>query len=184
MEQEISDARHRMQKAIEHLLEELLSIRSGRAAPSLLESIKVNAYGQMMGLKELASITAPEPRMLLVQPWDQGNSDAIVKAIRDSAMGFNPIIEANLIRVSVPQLNEERRNDLIKLVNEKSEAARVSIRSVRREIIESIDKGEKNGKISKDDSHRFKDQVQKITDEMIGEIDKVAKAKEADLKEI
>lgn len=184
MEQEISDAKHRMQKAIEHLLEELLSIRSGRAAPSLLESIKANAYGQLMSLKELASITAPEPRMLLVQPWDQGNSDAIVKAIRESGMGFNPILEANVIRVSVPQLNEERRADLIKLVNEKSEFARVAIRSVRRETIESIDKSEKSGKISKDDSHRFQEQVQKITDEMVGEVDKVAKAKDAELREI
>lgn len=184
MEQEISDAKHRMQKAIEHLLEELMSIRSGRAAPSLLESIKANAYGSMMGLKELASITAPEPRMLVVQPWDAGNTDAIAKAIREAGMGFNPIVESNLIRVAVPALNEERRADLIKIVNEKSEAARVSVRSVRREIIESIDREEKNGRISKDDAHRFHEQVQKLTDEMVGEIDKVAKNKETDLKEV
>ena len=173
-----------MQKAIEHLLEELLSIRSGRAAPSLLESVKANAYGQMMSLKELASITAPQPRMLMVQPWDAGNIDSIAKAIRDSGMGFNPIVESNMIRVAVPALNEERRNDLIKLVNEKSEAARVSIRAIRREIIETIEKEEKNGKISKDDSHRFQEQVQKITDEMVGEIDRVSSAKETELREV
>ncbi len=184
MDTQISDARHRMQKAIEHLLEELLSIRSGRAAPSLLESVKANAYGQTMSLKELASITAPEPRMLMVQPWDAGNIDSIAKAIRDAGMGFNPIVESNMIRVAVPALNEERRNDLIKLVNEKSEAARIAIRSIRREIIESIEKEEKNGKISKDDSHRFQEQVQKITDEMVGEIDKVARAKETELREV
>ncbi len=184
MEQEINDSKHKMQKAIEHLLEELMSIRSGRAAPSLLESIKASVYGQMMGLKELASITAPEPRMLIIQPWDSGNTDAIAKAIRDSGMGFNPIVEANMIRVSVPALNEERRTDLIKIVNEKSEAARVSVRSTRREIIEAIDKNEKNGKISKDDSRAFQNQVQKITDEMVSEIDKVSKAKETDLREV
>src|SRR3989344_2406743 len=129
MELQITEAKHRMQKAIEHLLEELLSIRSGRAAPSLLESIKANAYGQMMSLKELASITAPEPRMLLVQPWDGGNTDAIAKAIREAGMVLNPIVESNTIRVAVPALNEERRDDLIKLVSEKREAARVSVRS-------------------------------------------------------
>lgn len=184
MESQITDAKHRMQKAIEHLLEELLSIRSGRAAPSLLETVKANAYGQMMSLKELASITAPEPRMLVVQPWDGGNTDAIAKAIRESGMGFNPIVEANMIRVAVPALNEERRADLIKLVNEKSEAARVSVRSARREIIDAIDKEEKNGKISKDDSHRLSEQVQKITDEMVAEVDKVSKAKETELREV
>lgn len=184
MEPEITDAKHRMQKVIEHMLEELMSIRSGRAAPSLLESIKANAYGSMMSLKELASITAPEPRMLLVQPWDQGNADGIVKAIRESGMGFNPIVESNTIRVAVPALNEERRADLIKLVNEKSEASRVAIRSVRREAIETISNEEKSGKISKDDSRRFTEQVQKITDEFVGEIDKVAKAKETELREI
>ena len=184
MDQQITDSKHRMQKAIEHLLEELLSIRSGRAAPSLLESVKANAYGQMMSLKELASITAPEPRMLMVQPWDAGNIDSIAKAIRDAGMGFNPIVESNMIRVAVPALNEERRADLIKLVNEKGEAARIAIRSIRREIIEAIEREEKNGKISKDEGRRFQEQVQKITDEMVGEIDKVAKAKEAELREV
>lgn len=184
MEQEISEAKQKMQKAIEHLLEELLSVRSGRANPSLLEGVKVNAYGSMMALKELASINVPEARLLIVQPWDQGNKDAIAKAIRESGMGFNPIVEDNLIRVAVPALNEERRNDLIKVVNEKGEAARVSIRSVRREALESIQKEEKNSKISKDEAHRFSEQVQKITNEMTGEIEKVVSSKDAELREI
>ncbi len=184
METEISQAKQKMQKAIEHLLEELLSVRSGRANPSLLEGIKVNAYGGMMALKELASINVPEARLLIVQAWDQGNKDAIAKAIRDSGMGFNPIVEDNLIRVAVPALNEERRNDLIKLVNEKGESARVAIRSIRRDTIDSIQKEEKNSKISKDEAHRYIESVQKITDEMTGEIDKVVKAKDTELKEI
>lgn len=184
MEQVISESKQKMQKAIEHLLEELLGIRSGRATPSLLEGVKVNAYGSMMGLKELASINAPEPRMLVVQPWDPTNSDAIAKAIRESGMSFNPIVEQNVIRVAVPPLNEERRVELAKLVNEKGETARVAIRNSRREAIEAIDKEEKGGKISKDDSHRFSENIQKITDEMIGEVDKVIKAKDTELREI
>lgn len=173
-----------MQKAVEHLLEELLAVRTGRAAPSLLENIKASVYGSNMALKELASISAPEPRLLIVQPWDQNNTDPIAKAIRDANMGFNPIVEANLIRVAVPALNEERRADLIKVVSEKGETARVSIRSARREALETIQKEEKNGKLSKDDAHRFGENIQKITDELVGEVDKVTKAKEAELREI
>jgi len=173
-----------MQKAVEHLLEELLSVRSGRAAPSLLEGIKVSAYGNQMALRELAGINVPEPRLLVVQPWDQNNTDAIAKAIRESQMGFNPIVEGNIIRVAVPSLTEERRADLIKIVSEKGETARVSIRSVRREVMEEIDKSEKAGKISKDDAKRHSEAVQKLTDEMVGEVDKVSRNKEAELKEI
>lgn len=184
MDQLISETRQKMQKAVEHLLEELLSIRSGRAVPSLLEGLKVTAYGSQMTLKELANISAPEPRLLLVQPWDQNNIDAIAKAVRDASMGFNPIVENNLIRVAVPQLNEERRNDLIKLVSEKGEGAKVAIRAVRREAVESIQKEEKNGKLSKDDSHRDQESIQKITDEMVAEVEKVINNKEAELKEI
>ncbi len=161
-----------------------MSVRSGRANPSLLEGVKVSAYGSMMPLKELASINVPEPRLLIVQPWDQTNKDAIAKAIRESGMGFNPVVEDNLIRVAVPALNEERRNDLIKVVNEKGEAARVSIRAIRRETLESIQKEEKNSKISKDEERRYSESVQKITDEMTGEIDKVVKAKDSELREI
>ncbi len=184
METAILEAKKKMESSVEHLLNELMSIRSGRAAPSLLEGVKAKAYGSDMALKELASISAPEPRSLIVQPWDQGNLDAIAKAIRESGMGFNPIVESNVIRVAVPALTEERRADLIKLVGEKAETAKVSIRSARRDAIESIDKEEKGGKISKDEAHRLSEQAQKTTDEMIGEIDKVTKAKENELREI
>lgn len=184
MEQLISETKLKMQKAVEHLLTDLLSVRSGRAAPSLLESVKASVYGSTMPLKELASISAPEPRLLVVQPWDQNNLEDIAKAIRDAGMGFNPIVENNLLRVAVPALNEERRADLIKLVSEKGETARVSIRSSRRDAIETIQKDEKGGKLSKDDSRRYSESVQKLTDEMVGEVDKVIGAKEVQLKEI
>lgn len=173
-----------MQKAIEHLIEELLGVRSGRAAPSLVEGIKVNVYGQTMAIKELASVNAPEPRLLLIQPWDPNNSDPIAKAIRDSGMSFNPQVENNLVRVAVPQLNEERRNDLIKIVAEKSEAAKVSIRSARRDAMDQLDKEEKNGEISKDDSKRYSDNIQKLTDDMTVEVEKIYRNKEAELREI
>ncbi len=184
MEPLISETRQKMQKALEHLLEELLAVRSGRAVPSLLESIKVSVYGSQMALKEVASISAPEPRLLIVQPWDQNNVDPISKAIRDANMGFNPIVETNLIRVAVPALNEERRADLIKVVSEKGESARVSIRAVRREALESIQKDEKSGKLSKDDARRASENIQKVTDELVGEVDKVVKSKELELREI
>ncbi len=184
VDQLISETRQKMQKAIEHLLEELLTVRSGRATPSLLEGIKVSAYGNQMAIKELAGINVPEPRLLLVQPWDAGTAEAIVKAVRESGMGFNPVLDGNVIRVAVPALTEERRNDLIKVVNTKAEEARVSVRNARREAIETIDKEEKGSKISKDDSRRFSENIQKITDEMTAEIDRVIKSKETELKEI
>lgn len=184
MENLLHETREKMQKAIEHLLEELLGVRSGRAAPSLVEGIKVNVYGQAMAIKELASVNAPEPRMLIIQPWDPNNSESIANAIRDSGMSFNPLVEGNLIRVAVPPLNEERRGDLIKIVSEKAEAAKVSIRSSRRDAIDQIDKEEKSGEISKDDSKRHQDNIQKLTDDMIAEVEKLYRNKEAELKEI
>lgn len=173
-----------MQKSIEHLLEELLSIRSGRAAPSLIESTKINVYGSAMILRDLASINAPEPRLLVVQPWDQNNVEPIVKALRENGMGFNPIAEGNVIRVAVPALSEERRSGLIKLVGEKAESTKVAIRASRREAIDEIAKNEKSGSISKDEAKRYNESVQKVTDELVGQVDKVISAKESDLKEI
>lgn len=142
------------------------------------------AYGSSMQLRDLAGITAPEPRLLVVQPWDQNNVDPVIKAIRDSDLGFNPVAEGATIRVAVPALSEERRESLIKLAHEKAETAKVSIRSARREAMETIEKEEKNGKISKDDLHRYSDQVQKVTDEMIGEVEKIISNKETELREI
>lgn len=166
------------------MIEELLGVRSGRAAPSLVEGIKVNVYGQIMTIRELASVSAPEPRSLLIQPWDPNNSEPIAKAIRDSGMSFNPQIENNLIRVAVPQLNEERRANLIKIVSEKSEAAKVSIRSARRDAMDQIEKEEKNGEISKDDAKRHGENIQKLTDDMTTEVEKIFHNKESELREI
>lgn len=184
MEQLISEAKQKMEKAIEHLKQELSTIRSSRSNPALIEQVKVDAYGSAMILRDLASINAPEPRLLVVQPWDRGNTDAIIKAIRESGSGLNPVEEGNIIRVPVPPLNEERRRELIKLVHEKTESAKVAVRSSRREAMERIEKDEKAGKISKDDRHRYQEQIQKVTDEVTKNIDEILKSKESELSQV
>lgn len=184
MEQLITSTEQKMQKVVEHVKLELASVRTGRANPVLIEQIKVDAYGSPMVLRDLASINSPEPRLLIVQPWDKGNTDSIIKAIRDAGQSLNPVEEGNVIRVPIPQLNEERRRELIKLVHEKTEGAKVAVRSARREAIDTIEKDEKSGKISKDDRHRYSEQVQKITEEISKQIDDILKGKESDLSQV
>lgn len=176
--------RTKMQKALEHLKEELSGVRTGRANPALLESIKVEAYGTKMDLRDLASINAPEPRLLVIQVWDQGNAAGIEKGIRDSNLGLNPATEGNLIRVPIPPLTEERRKEMTKTINEKSEAARVSIRQIRREAVEAIDKAEKSKEISEDEKFRSSEAIQKITEELTVEVEKFSKMKENEILQI
>lgn len=180
----ITETKVKMQKALEHLKQELVSVRTGRANPALIDQIKVDVYGSTMILRDVASINSPEPRLLLVQPWDKGNAQVIMKAIRDSGQGLNPSEDSNVIRVPIPQLNEDSRKELIKLVHEKVENAKVSVRSSRREAMEIIDKEEKRGKISKDDRYQYAEKVQKVTDEISELIDDILKAKEQDLSQV
>ncbi|OGY23197.1 MAG: ribosome recycling factor [Candidatus Woykebacteria bacterium RBG_13_40_15] len=180
----LKETKERMQKALEHLHGELVGVRTGRANPSLLEEIKVEAYGTKMNLRDLASINAPEPRLLVVQIWDQNNLSLIEKAIRDANIGLNPVAEGNLIRVAIPPLNEERRKEMIKLVNERTESARVAVRQIRREAIEEIDKLEKSKKISEDDRFRKDEEIQKITEGFSGEIENIAKGKEKEILQV
>ena len=184
MDQLISQTKEKMNKAVEHAKTELAGVRTGRANPALLEQVKVDAYGSSMVLRDIASINSPEPRLLLVQPWDKANTDAIIKSIRESVQGLNPVEEGNVIRVAIPQLTEERRRELIKLVHEKAETSKVAIRSARREAMETLEKNERSGKISKDDKHRYSEQVQKITDEASSVIDDILKSKESDLNQV
>jgi len=184
MEQLLSQTKEKMQKALTHLGDALRGIRSARATPALLEGIKVGAYGSMMDLRELASLNAPEPRLLVVQPFDANNVDAIAKAIRDSGLGFNPVAESNLIRVPVPSLTEERRAELVKLVSEKAEESRVAIRSVRREAMEEINKAEKASQISEDEQKRLADQIQKATDEAMSTLEERVESKQTELSQI
>jgi ribosome recycling factor len=180
----LKETKERMQKALEHLRGELAGVRTGRANPSLLEEIKVDVYGTKMNLRDLASINAPEPRLLVVQIWDSNNLSLVEKAIRDSGLGFNPTTEGSLIRVAIPPLNEERRKEMIKLVNERTEGARVAIRQIRREIIEEINKLEKSKKISEDDRFRKDEEIQKITENFSSQVENIAESKETEILQV
>ena len=180
----VNIAKDKMQKALEHFREELAGIRTGRANPSLLEGIKVDAYGQKMDLRDLASINAPEPGLLVVQVWDPANLASAEKAIRDSSQGLNPVNDGQVLRVPIPPLSEERRKEMTKLVTEKAEGARVTIRQLRREIVEEIDKAEKAKELSEDEKFRFREQVQKITDEMSSHLEEMANAKDKEILQI
>ena len=180
-DQLINDAKERMEKALSHLKEELASVRTGRATPALLENLKVEAYGQKMDLRDLASINAPEPRLLVLQVWDQANIQDVERAIRKSDLALNPVTENNIVRVPIPQLSEERRREMTKIVGDKSEIARVSIRQIRREAIDNLQKAEKKKDISEDDKFRSSEKVQKNTEEVTTSINNLAKQKESEI---
>jgi ribosome recycling factor len=180
----IQDAERRMQKAVEVSGHDFSTIRTGRANPVILENIKVDYYGTPTPLNQLAGISVPEPRMLLVTPWDKGTINTVLKAIQSSDIGMTPMSDGNVIRLNVPALTEERRRDLIKQLHKKAEEHRVSIRNIRRDANERIKAQQKSSEISEDDAKREQEETQKLTDKYIVEIDKLANAKEAELKEV
>lgn len=173
------DAEERMDKTVEVLREELLQVRTGRAHPGLLEGLKINYYGTPTPLNKLATVSAPEARLLTVQPFDPGSAEAIEAAIRESDLGLNPNSQdGRVIRVPIPELSEERRRDLIRHVKHIGEDARVAVRNVRREANEHVKKLEH---ISEDDIKRLLDKIQKLTDDHIGKIDSMIAKKEEEL---
>ena len=174
----------KMEKTISVLKEELLTIRAGRANPNMLDRVMVDYYGTMTQLKQMAAVSSPEPRTILVQPWDKTAMGSIEKAILISDLGFNPTNDGNAIRINIPQLTEERRKDLIKLVLKTGEQAKVAIRNERREANDAIKKMEKSAEISEDDSKKAQDEVQKLTDAHIKSIDEVIAKKEKDIMEV
>jgi len=174
----------KMKKTIEIYKEELKSIRAGRANPALLDNISIDYYGTLTPLKQLASVTAPEPRLLVIQPWDIKLIPAIEKAILKSDLGLNPSNDGKVIRLPIPLLTEERRKELVKLVRKSCENAKVSIRNVRRETLETIKKMEKNKELSEDDRKAAENETQKITDKYIDMIDDLTKKKEEELMEL
>ena len=176
-DQHVNNTREKMQKALEHLQSELVGIRGSRAHPGLVENVKVEAYGTKMVLKELASISVLDPRLLQVQVWDQANTSVVDRAIREANLGLNPVTDNNLIKIPIPPLSEERRNQMKKLVREKSEEAHVAVRNIRREAVEFIGKSEKAGGITEDEKFRLIDQVQKVTDEFTKNIDTISDQK-------
>ena len=184
MAHDLAELKTRMQKSISSLRDELTGLRTGRASASLLEPVTVEAYGSRMPLNQVATVTVPEPRMLSVQVWDRQMANAVEKAIRDSGLGLNPMGEGQIIRVPLPELNEQRRKELAKVAHNYAEAARVAVRHIRRDGMDALKKAEKDGDISQDDSRVQSDLVQKATDAAVTEIDQVLAAKEAEIMQV
>jgi len=169
---------------IEYLTIELGKMRSGRASSGLLETINVDYYGSSVPLKQLGLINAPEPRLLTVQVFDQGAVESVEKAIQTSDLGLNPARDGNLIRIAIPALTEERRKDLVKTLHKNAEEAKVAIRNHRREAIDELKKQEKDKSISEDEFNRGKDDVQKVTDSYIAQVDELLQSKEKEMMEV
>jgi ribosome recycling factor len=178
---DINELKRRMQGALGVLKTELGGLRTGRASASLLDPVQVEAYGTHMPLSQLATVSVPEARLLSVQVWDRSMVHAVEKAITNSNLGLNPQTEGQVIRLRIPELNEERRKELVKVAHKYAEAARVAVRHVRRDGIDVIKKLEKDHNISKDDHERFSNDIQKATDQMIHDIDQMLGTKEKEI---
>jgi len=180
----IADLQRRMDGALQALHREFGGLRTGRAATSLLEPITVDAYGSSMPMNQVGTVGAPEPRLLTVQVWDNSLVKAVEKAIRDSGLGLNPQTEGNTVRVPIPDLSEERRVELKKVASKYAEQARVAVRNVRRDGMDGLKKSEKDGDISKDEHHGLAEEIQKLTDAHIVEIDKALAGKEKEIMQV
>jgi ribosome recycling factor len=179
----MSDAKERMTRAVEALQGDLRTIRTGRASPALVERLPVEYYGSPIPLNQLAGISAPEPRMLVIRPWDRSAIGPIEKAILKSDLGLTPSNDGQIIRLIIPPLTEERRRELTRLVARRVEEARVAVRNIRRDAIEMLRDLEKEKLISEDDLYKGRDEVQELTDDFIKQIDEIGKAKEAEIME-
>ena len=178
---DINEIKRRMQGAIATLKHELGGLRTGRASATLLDPVQVEAYGTHMPLNQVATISVPEPRMLSVQVWDKSMVTPVTKAIQASNLGLNPSTDGQVIRLRLPELNEERRRELVKVAHKYAEAAKVAVRHVRRDGLEVLKKLEKDHEVSEDDGKRHADQVQKATDEAIAEVDRTLAGKEKEI---
>ena len=184
IEERLVDAEIRMEKSVDSLHKELSSIRTGRASPSLVERLQVEAYGVPTPLQTLAGISTPEARLLVIRPYDRTSIPAIEKAIQRSDLGLTPSNDGQLIRIVIPQLTEERRHELTKLCARRAEEARVAVRNIRRDEVDHLRKVEKDGHLSRDELERSLEQVQHITDQFISKLDDVVKKKEAEILEV
>ena len=178
------DSERRMAKAVEAARHDYQTIRTGRANPLLLERINVDIYGTSMPISQVANISVPEPRMLVIAPWDKSAMQNIERAIIKSDLGLTPMSDGNVIRLNIPQLTEERRRDLIKMLHKKAEEHRVAIRNIRRDANEELKGLEKSHQTAEDETYRAQEQIQKLTDKYIDQIDDLTKAKEAELMEV
>jgi ribosome recycling factor len=180
----IQDATRRMDKSVEAAQGEFTTLRTGRASPALLDRVQIDYYGQKTPLKQLATINAPEPRLLTVQPFDPNSLSAIEKAIQESDLGLTPSNDGKVIRLPIPQLTEERRQELVKVVRGMAEDGRVAVRNVRRDVIHHLKELVDKGEVGKDEEHRAEDQVQKLTDAHTKKIDELLQRKEAEIMEV
>ena len=176
-----ADLQRRMQGAVEALKSDLVGLRTGRASTNLLDPINVEVYGAQMPLNQVATVSAPEPRLLSVQVWDKGNVGPVEKAIRSAGLGLNPITDGTNIRLPIPDLTEERRKELAKLAGQYAEKARIAVRNVRRDGMDHLKIDEKKHEISEDDRKRLETEVQKLTDDTIKDIDSSSQAKEQEI---
>jgi ribosome recycling factor len=175
------DLKRRMQGAVDAFRHDLAGLRTGRASTALVEPVHVEVYGTNMPLNQVATVSVPEPRMLSVQVWDRSNVQPVEKAIRNAGLGINPIVDGQVIRLPIPELTEERRKELAKLVGQYAEKARIAVRNVRRDGMDHLKQDEKKHDISEDERKRLEHEVQKITDDTIKEIDEAASAKEKEI---
>ena len=174
----------RMKKTLDYTRKDFVSIRTGRASPAILDRIMVPVYGQSMPLNQVATISIPDPRTLLIQPWDRSVVGEIEKAIQKSDLGINPINDGKVIRLAFPTLTEERRQELVKLLKKKGEEGKVALRNIRREVMDKLKDQKKKSEISEDEFNRFSESIQKITDKYSREIDKAIELKEKEILEV
>src|SRR5215510_16503320 len=183
-EELIKGAQDKMVKSVEHARSEFSTVRTGRASASLLDRIEVDYYGTQTPLRQLSTINVPDPRMLTVQPFDPGSIRAIEKAIQESDLGLTPSNDGKLIRLPIPQLTEERRKDLVKVVRQRAEDGRVAVRNVRRDVMKHLEELVRNGDVGDDDERRAEERVQKLTDDHVHKIDELLKRKESEILEV
>jgi len=180
----IAAAKELMEKAIEATRREFASVRTGKATPALLEMVRVEAYGSKVPLNQVGTISAPEPRLLVIQPWDKSLIGEIEKGIRTSDLGLNPSNDGNVVRIPIPALTEERRRELVRVLQKLAEEGRISVRHARQEANREIRRQQQENEIGEDEAHRLTDQVQKLTDEYIARIDEMLDIKEQEVMEI
>lgn len=180
----VSQSEEQMKKTITYLKEDLASIRAGKANPKLVDKLQVSYYGAMTPLNQIANISVPDPRTIAIQPWDASSIKDIVKAITSSELGINPTNDGKIIRLVIPQLTEERRRDILKIAKKETENAKVALRNIRRDGIEAIKKMEKSSEITEDDLKKGEDDMQKLTDKYIKNVDDIYKEKEKEILEV
>ena len=181
---DLADLERMMEVALTSLAKEFQGLRTGRASTQLLDSVAVEAYGESMPINQIATVSVPEPRMLSVQVWDKENTKIVEKAIRESNLGLNPQVDGQLLRIPLPDLSEERRQELSKIAAKYAENAKIAVRNVRRDGMDTTKKMEKDGDISQDDRHIYDEEIQTITDKTINKIDELLSSKEVEIMQV